>query len=56
LQPFKIPFTVICAFALTDPLLIAVKDGMSPTPFVASPIPVLELLQVYVAPATLPEN
>ena len=36
------------------PLLVALKDGTADVPDAATPIPVLELVQLYVAAATLP--
>ena len=51
-QPLAVGVTVMCATALAEPLLVAVKAAMSPLPLAAKPILVLSLVQPKVVPAT----
>ena len=50
-HPLSIGVRVRIAVIGVEPVLIAVKDGMFPVPLAASPMAVLELDQLKVAPA-----
>ena len=55
-QPFAVGVTVIVAITVDAPVLVAVKEGISPGPPAASPIVGSLFVHVNVVPATGPVN
>ena len=49
-QPLALGVTVMVAVMGVEPELVAVKEGIFPLPFAASPTAVLLFVQVYVVP------
>jgi len=55
-EPVKAGVTVMMAVTGLFVVLVAVNEGMSPEPPAASPMDVLEFVQLYAVPGTAPEN
>ena len=55
-QPATVGVTVMVDVTGAAPALVAVKAGMFPTPLAPKPMEALLLVQLYVAPAMLPEK
>jgi hypothetical protein len=55
IHPFAVGITVIVAITGAVPALVAVKDGIFPVPFAASPMDMVLLTHAKVEPDTGPE-